>query len=589
MLNDDYIGDVAEFIARMYRNKQRFLSDASSRLNLELSPNLTYRSAIVRVINDGKEKDFSLSFLNTESINEWIQLISRQQILDWFAKSEVLKIAKILKETDPLWSPDRGVKADLIFSILKRFNNDEIGKAIVQFQDDEEVGDYFFSTRDYMVGPLGILDIAKKKDWDSEYLIIVIISDHVDKSSILEFMDVIADDKSEFKISRSDPEIITKALQFILANYSTEEVFNAFGKLITFGIIQSRENPLENLVEIVIRHTGEATLQTELKHYGIPSENLQQGVLELCLRESPRYFGGLFGIDRMKDIARDLNMVALDNVTLHSIRELWDVILRILGFDVPSELVRDFLDHVITTRADISRLHFLEPVEKESRLIGLMIRLFSRCEHLIRDLFYFNAILVWKEELEFEDDEADLEVLNEYIIEEFELDDTLEVKLVNKRLTLGDWVGLLRRLDKYIRGRSTESRKAKSNLKRYTGRTELLGSCPFDLLNEITTSRNQYRHEKNGSIPSLTDSLETVNDIERLYGCFIENGVMPVVIRVQREIRNEFGLEYFVIIDENDQPRRIQKRDDIPTKNSFMIPRHGDFSPDGFIAIVPFW
>ncbi len=474
---------------------------------------------------------------------------------------------------------------------------------------NEDVGDYFFSNKDYFVSPIGIFEIRKKKDWNSEYLIIVVISEYIDTSTIHEFMNVIAEGKQEFKISKSDPEIMPKALQHILANYSDEEVFNAFGELITngkitvssvieidtdrfltpFGIVESREDPLDNLVEIVVKHTGDATLQTELKHHGIPSENLRQGVLELCLRESPRYFERLFGIDRMKDIARDFNMVALDNVTLHNIRELWDVILRIMGFDVPSVLIADFPKQVKETRTEISKLDVLGSMEKESRLTGLMIRLFLKFERMIRDLFYFHAIVVWNEELEYEYDEPDLEQVNEHIVDELELDDNLEVKLENKRLTLGDWIGLLRRLCKYVQGSSTESKNAKSDLKKYTGRTELLGSCSFDLLNKITTSRNQYSHGKDGSIPSLTDSKEIISDVERLYDCFVKNGIMPIIMRVLSEIRNEFGLEYFEITDENEQRRRIQKSDDIPTKSSFMIPAYGDFAPESFIAVVPFW
>jgi len=588
MVNDDYIIAVAKYINGIYRDKNRFLSELKLRFNVTLTKNPTYKSAITKVIADGKETEFSRAFLDSESIEDWIQSTSRQEILDWFTKSEILKIAKVLKESDSTWFPDRGVKKALIFSILKRFDNDEIGEAIVKFKQKEDIDDYSFSTDDYVVGPLGVMGIEKKKDWRSKNLIRQVITDFLDKSRVHDFMSVLSGNSQEFKISKSDPQIMEKALQFTLVKYSEEEVFDAIGKLVAigrisvssvieidehrfltpFGIAESREDPLDNLVEIVVMHTGEATLQTELKYHGIPSENLRQGVLELCLRESPRYFERLFGIDRMKDIARDLNMVALDDVTLRNIRELWDVILRIMGFDVPSELVADFIDQVKITKTEISKLHFLESVEKESRLIGLMIRLFSKCERMIKDLFYFYTVVVWNEELGYEYDEPDLEEINEHIVDNLELNDNLEVKLANKRMTFGDWVGLLRRLDKYLRGRSTESKTAKSNLKKYTRRTELLGSCPFDLLNKITASRNQYRHDKDGSIPSLTDSLETINDIERLHECFVENGVVPVIMRVRREIRNEFGLEYFEIADENEQLRRIQKSDDIPTKSS---------------------
>ncbi len=609
MLNDDYISAVAEHITGIYRNKNRFLSELKSRLNVTLPANPTYKSAIAKVIADGKETEFSLAFLNSESIEDWVQSTSRQEILDWFSKSEILKIAKVLNESDSTWSPDKGVKKDLIFSILKRFDNDEIGKAIAQFHQNEDIDDYSFSTDDYIVGPLGVMEIEKKKDWHSEYLIRSVITNFLDKSKIHDFLSVISGNSQEFKIKKSDPQIMEKALQYTLVKYSEEEVFDAIGKLIAigkisvssvieidehrlltpFGIIQSRDNPLDYFVDIIIKHTREDTLQTQLKHHEIPIENLSQGVIDLCLRESPRYFGRLFGPDQMKDIARELNMVALDHVTVDNIRELWDVILMAMGFQIPSELSADFLRQVTKTRTELMNLDVLELEEKESRLAGLMIKFYSRCERLMRDLFYFHTVIIWNEEIGYEYDEPDLEHLNEKIVDDLELDENLEVKLSTKRLTFGEWVGLLRKLGNYIQGRSMESKLARANMIKYARRTELLGNCLFDILNSLAASRNQYRHDREGSMPSLNDSLEIINDAEHLYECFIENGVVPVNMRVLSEIRNEFGLEYFVIADENNHRRRIQKKEGIPTKNSFMMPANGDFTPKSFIAVVPFW
>ncbi len=609
MLNDDYITAVAKHINGIYRDKNRFLSELKLRFNVTLIKNPTYKSAITKVIADGKEKEFSLAFLNSESIEDWIQSTSRQEILDWFTKSEILKIAKVLKESDSTWFPDRGVKKALIFSILKRFDNDEIGEAIAQFQHKEDIDDYSFSTDDYVVGPLGVMEIEKKKDWHSKNLIRQVVSGFLDKSRIHDFMSVISGNSQEFKVSKSDPQIMEKALQFTLVKYSEEEVFDAIGKLIAigkiivssvikideyrfltpFGIIESRNNPLDNLVDIIIKYTREDTLLTQLKQHEIPIENLSQGVVDLCLRESPRYFGRLFGPDKMKDIAREMNMVALDHVTVDNIRELWDVILMAMGFQIPSEPSTDFLSQVIRTRTEIMNLDVLELVEKESRLVGLMIKFYSRCERLMRDLFYFHAVTIWNEEIGYEYDEPDLEHLNGKIVDDLELDENLEVKLSNKRLTFGEWVGLLRKLGNYIQGRSPESKMARANMIRYTRRKELLGNCPFDILNNSAASRNQYRHDREGSIPSLNDSLEIIDDAEHLYECFIKNGVVPVNMRVLSEIRNEFGLEYFVITDENNHRRLIQKNEDIPTKNSFMMPANGDFSPERYIAVVPFW
>ena len=87
----------------------------------------------------------------------------------------------------------------------------------------------------------------------------------------------------------------------------------------------------------------------------------------------------------------------------------------------------------------------------------------------------------------------------------------------------------------------------------------------------------------------MYDSWQTIDEIVQLHECFVRNGVKPVIMRVLREIRDEFGLEYYLIVDENNRRRRIQKSIGIPKRSSFMIPAHGGFAPESFITVTQYW
>ena len=610
----DPVSMVAGYLKYFYNDKKRFLSDLVARLQTtnqrvgkSVSARESYEHNVRSILDLGLEKEFARAFLDEESIGDWAQISARAGMLDPYSKNELLALAELLKEMNPEWTPERKTKEALLRSILRQYNDETLGRAISAAVERRLV-EPIVTGNGFVLGPLGIMKLQVQRNGDSEFLIDSILDEFIAPDKSYELAKAIPINIDQYALLRDDPLLSQKVRQLIMSGIDDTQIFQAVGKLIAteiisvsrivplggdavlspFGVLMTGDNPIDGLADVVVSNVSGTTLAAHLQAYGISTNNLKQGIVELCFREKPEFFRRFFGLDQLKSIGAQLGFVNTDKVIVGEEAKLWEAIMAKLGFSVPSRPtgITAFSRDLQSLRTEVAGMTILSPASVGTRIIGPMMQAYAMCERVLKDLVYFYSVVIGSKT---DMDNLDTDEMNNWIAEKLHLDDNTRPKLLQNRLTFGEWVGILRLLDKYVRARTDDGALARDNLKRNCHRETLLSGCSLRALENASATRNLYRHDTGEPIPSVNDSLETLDTISAFLTCLVNNHVYPTLMRIVREVRDEFGLVYYEIEEESGGKRSIQGRDYLPTGTPLAMPSSEEPLPKDAPVIELFW
>jgi hypothetical protein len=301
-----------------------------------------------------------------------------------------------------------------------------------------------------------------------------------------------------------------------------------------YGLIKQppswERGPNEELAKLLQEERKQEELEPELDGY---HGDYSLRVLEYCIREDPgEILERLFGIPDLKNIAKKLGLKAVKTIKDRS--ELIDLILLALGFNLPPKTVEGVVSYK-KLLGDSER-----KIKKGETISAVMLEVFEGLERILRDLSYFYLNFLWN--LESEDLEKRSGKVDR-LIKELGVSEKPFLKL-----TLGEQVSLLRKLNEEIRRKET----LKEKMEKEFNRNYILAKSHLKMLSETVSVRNTLVHPE-GEKPSKESALELIAKLKNLVEELKRENrrIYPVLVQVKYEITNEYGTRYFEAEDED--------------------------------------
>ena len=517
------------------------------------------------------------------------------QILKRFYLAELVFIADELSQDRKKWSYDKRSKNSVIRAIASNVKEEELTRVLVESWGKRmPSGDTFPEALQFqkiVFGPLGFLkSVVNRSRYDAE-AVADIFTKYVRGNNPLEKLVRGSRDKIPKEVLESiiDKEGISNKsalIQLVLTYLSDKEICDLVNELLAeekikidiSGLYEDIEHPwiitshglalipedepINNLVNLVRKHYGEENLRPELRAY---SGDFPTKLLEYCIMESPEaILRRLFGLPALRRIAKELGFVS-DKI--ESTNEVVALILLGLGFEVPPTLTgaTTYLNSIQKCKRDLS----------ESRDVGVrsgvMSRVFVEMERVLRDLAYFYIAFLWNEQLEnLESDiEREMAELTSKQVKmkalDFFIRKKFRIKKPFERLGFGDFIGLIRTVNKVAQ----KSRSLKSKMTRSFGRTCILENKDIKVLENISPYRSSFTHTKDYPGDEKCDEIGKL--IENLIKEIRSRKIYPTVMRISREVSDEYGKSYAECIDENGDRWLVYSDEYLDTSRPYFV------------------
>ena len=509
--------------------------------------------------------------------------------------SELIFVADKLSQDRKKWSYDKRSKISVTKAIASNVKEEELAQVLKQSLGERTpYGDTFPEALQFqkiVFGPLGFLEsVVKRSRYDAEAVADIftkyVKGDNPLEKVVRESRDKIPKDVLQSVIDKQGISNRSMLTQLVLAYLSDKEICNLVNELLAKEIIKidisglyedieypwiitryglallPRGEPINNLVNIVKEHYGEEDLEPELRAF---SGDFSTKLLEYCIMESPEVIlQRLFGLPSSRRIAKELGFVS-DKI--EKINEVVALILLGLGFNVPPTLTgaTAYLNNIQKFKRDLS----------DSRDVGvrsgIMSRVFVEMERILRDLAYFYTTFLWSEQLdnlesaietemvELTPKQVKMKALDFFVRKKF------RIKKPFERLGFGDFIGLITTVNKTAQ----KARSLKKKMNRAFGRTWILENKHIKVLENISPYRSSFTHTKDYPGDEKCDEIGKL--IENLIEEIRLRKIYPIVMRISREISDEYGKRYAECIDENGNRWLVYTDEYLDTSRPYFV------------------
>jgi hypothetical protein len=528
------------------------------------------------------------------------------QILKGLYLDELVFLANRLSQNREKWGYDKRRKSSVRRAIVSNSDEHTLTKALKKSLGEEmPSGDYFPEVLQFekdVLGPLGCLKSVENRSRYDSYTVFNIFTKYLRGTKLLEkvidrHLVKIPKEIQALALEKKSHLYKPALVQLVLTYFSDEGICDLVNALLArkeiqievpglyediedqwtitrYGITKApEEEAIENLADLIRDYHDEDDLEPELKPY---SGDFKTRLLEYCIMENPEtILQKLFGLPELRQIARKLGFVS-ENIGTTD--EVTSIILLGLGFDVPPILAGSskYLAAIEKSGRELS-----EAREPETRS-GIMSQVFVIAERALRDLVYFYIFFLWKKRMQdlesaIEEEMPDLgtrqiriKSLDLFIGKKFGIRKAFE------RLGFGDFANLI----KTINNATDRSDLLGKKLLRNLGRTILLEDKQIKVLDRISPFRASFTHAKDypgdEKCEEIHKSVFTLlNDLQRAT-------VYPLVLRISREVSDEYGKRYAECIDENGEKWLVYTEEYLDTSYSYFF-----FSKTPSIAVNP--
>jgi len=537
------------------QGKKALLEVIAREFQLKIPSSYSYSHIVEMIIKQGKEAEFCQKLFDSKNFEETLLRYDLANGLLVFSRGELIEIAEDVSDKQKKWSYDKSSRDSLIGSIIKNVTKDQMVQCLEKLIHDKILQPAIRSHGGWIVGPLGIMrSVSRRTGFVSENWAKFLMK-YVDYYTYLALVKL-GNLPREIVLKENDPLLREKSIQVVLAFADNETLCKSVNQLIDqgriqigsveeywdffatpCGIFEKAPGGVEALAELLIKEFSEADLDSELSREGCVTGSFEMRVLEKCVRENPsKILDELFGFPMLKRIARNLGLIAVDKIKDRS--ELINIILLKLGFEIPPRLVginsyREILENYKRQLESAE----LQPEQK----IGIMTSVYVETERILKDVIYFYIANLWREEIEEAYETEDMkEIADKIIQEEFKVEKRTDV------LTFGDMISLLRRMNKHVEGEEQLRKKLVDDFKR----PHIVLKQHFQTLDQISPYRSRFTHDKKKAEVDLKTCTEIVSKLIALSSDLEEKRIYPYLIRVAREVTNEYGVTYLEAIDE---------------------------------------
>ncbi len=319
-----------------------------------------------------------------------------------------------------------------------------------------------------------------------------------------------------------------------------------------YGLIKQvpswKRRATEELAELIKKEFKQEDIEPDLEKY---HGNYDLRILEYCIRENPEEISDkCFALPKLRAIAKKLGIPAASRVK--NKEEIIRLILLRLGFSVPPIItgLKDYQNFLKECRIRI---------DKDESLSGIMTDVYRETQNVLRDIAYFYIRFLWHEE-----------DINKIIRKEIGLRDYKPFE----KLGLGHFIELIRTLNTKVR----KDAALKERLHDSFARDYVLSKENMSILDEISATLSiLQRHEKGDK----KECLPVLDKLMELSEFIKKEEIYPKIVRITRELTNEFGVEYFEAMDDENNEWIIKKKWLDPSLPYFM---HSNTKP---VAVDP--
>lgn len=527
-------------------------------------------------------------------------------MLKGFYLDELVFLADQLSQNREKWGYDKRRKSSIRRAIVSNSDEQALTKVLKKSLGAEmPSGDYFPEVLQFekdVLGPLGCLKSVENRSRYDAYTVFNIFSKYLRGTKLLEkvidgHLAKIPKETKALALEKRGHLYKPALVQLMLSYFSDKGICNLVNTLLVrkeiqievpglyediedpwiitrYGITKApEEEAIENLANLIKEYHDENDLEPELKPY---SGDFKTRVLEYCIMENPgTILQKLFGLPELRQIARKLGF-ASENIGTTD--EVTSIILLGLGFDVPPILAGSskYLAAIEKSGRELS-----EAREPETRS-GIMSQVFVIAERALRDLVYFYIFFLWKKRMQdlestLEEEMPDLgarqikmKSLDLFIGKRFGIRKSFE------RLGFGDFANLIKTINNATNRSDLLGRKLLKRL----GRTIVLEDRQIKVLDRISPFRASFTHAKN--YPGDEKCEEIHKSVLMLLNDFQRARIYPLIIRISREVSDEYGKRYAECIDENGEKWLVYTEEYLDTSFSYFF-----FSKTPSIAVDP--
>lgn len=528
----------------------------------------------------------------TESFKETVLKYEITQGLSIFSKTQLTKIAQELFRKGGEWKPRRSTFNSLMNIIVNKAKREDITQVINRLITREELPS-ITQRGEWIVGPFGILRsrFKRKPFQSSEFL--KILRRYIDRSTALTLRNIVKDIPDTFVLKKDDPLLLSKCFQLLFVFADDQKIIEAINSLIQRGVLRIENNRkfwdyivtpcgifekeyggAENLSELILREFKESELSKwlggETNHI-----TLKTRVLERCIKERRpgKILNDLFRLFDLWRIANNLGLVSVERI--EDKERLIDIVLIRLGFSIPSQLegLRTFEEILNKSKTQLE-----DPRLSVQQKTGIMTVVYAQTESILKDLIYFYVSFLWFEKIDqnFEPEEKK-RAADQNMRREFRVDKNVD------EMNLGPLIGLIRQIEKRLRRNS----KLRQQLEKEFGRITMLGENQIDVLNRVSPFRPLFGHDVrvNGRRKEIDTQkcIQIISELEVFTRGLKERDVYPCLIRITKEVTDEYGTKYDEAIDEDNKPWTIKSNSWLEAGPTYFM--HSKTKP---IAIHPF-
>lgn len=546
--------ELTSIVKNRFDSKSSLVSWIKKNLNIKITQNTSYDNIFSTVIKKQKEKDFSAKLFHCQTFNEIIEKSEINDALYIFSKDELILFANQTSHNQKKWKYDKSTNQSIIKSIVRNTAKQDFKNLFPKLMLEKQlftVVQYYKS----VVGPLGITRAKENRKAMAADELASLLSEYITNDTYEEFVKYVKIQDDDIK-NISDQLRPLAVQQLLLSNYSIQEIISIFNKLIDEKVIKIENvrkywnctitpcgliidieaEPIQNLVDILIKKIPNDDLEKELARKGYSSGTLSDRVYALCMEEKPeQILDREFGKSDLKQLAKNLGLVNVAEIDDKS--SLIQYVMLKLGFTLPQK-----------PRGISNYLEELEQFGKALRNTnsdetGIITKVYVIIEKVLKDLIYFYSFILVTDLLRKKDVEEIGDEINKKIKEKFSLETNVS------RLMLGKLLNLLKKLN----DASEEDNLFKNFIKEKLQREELIPHIYLDEIGTIIDNRARFTHDHDASKkPSkLLSSSQIIESAIRIMKRFVEDKIYPTSINVIKEISDQYNNNYYEVLLEN--------------------------------------
>ena len=580
-----------KFLKACFGRQERAIEALNKLPGFALPLNSTYPDILLKL----KDKDAGLAF--SKAYAEYLKCASFEECCRkyaWLQGLRFLDANQLGKLT--AWLGEHGHKA--LLTELATLKRPTFGEKIVTIVANVDEADLraglnalvastilapVSQSKEWVRGPLGITLALRARAYTDVDDILKLL-ERIPRDIIPQFADTIGLVRQRHTWGkRIDPLYSLRFMQSALSDALDEQILKAFNQLLdarafSVGKIERLSNIIltpcgafekeyggeQSLARVLQLTMTRDELELELANKGLQVGPLKLRLMQLCYKETPdqilkNYVGSL---SNLRKAARILGLVRV-NDELES-PYLIEILLLRMGFSPRQELVG--LEAYITNlQASIQRVKKLSLPNHE--LQGIMTDAFAGAESVLKDIlrFYVCFFLKSTSALPEEPDEQ-LKAIDKLF------QTTLGQSHPIARMNLEPLKAALIKLD----GVSAKHNIFRHEIKAFFGRDRVLVPGALDALQSVQSTRTAVTHHVEdhagvGRIPGPEECLGALNGLLDFARVLKDQGVYPSLIRLLRQVRDDYGRDYLEAVDENQNPLVIANAGYVDMEAAYFI------------------